>query len=127
MSMYLSYILTVKHDHGKARIKITAQSEQAARGMVMAAERCPESAIIHCRAVTPTIYQIKQAMAETLPKYFDRKTLRFFGQTLAAFRVYRESDGRYLITAPMFDRFTRRQVGRSERYFNPATDKLESR
>ncbi|MDD5540950.1 MAG: hypothetical protein PHG61_09695 [Candidatus Marinimicrobia bacterium] len=52
--MYLSYILTVKHDHGSARIQVTAQNEQAARGMVMAAEHCPESAIACCRVITPT-------------------------------------------------------------------------
>lgn len=125
--MYLSYVLTVKHDQGKARIQVTAQNEQAARRIVMSAEHCPESAIVRCRAITPTIYQIKQATAETSPKYFDRNTLRFFGQTLRAFSVYRQDDGRYLITAPRFNRFTRRQVGRSERYFNPATDRLESR
>ncbi len=52
--MYLTYVLTVKHDHGRARIRVTAQSEQAARGMVMAAEHCPESAIACCRVITPT-------------------------------------------------------------------------
>ena len=72
-----------------------------------------------------TIYEIKDRTQETSPKYFDRKTLKFFGQTLRDFSVRKQPDGRYLVTAPIRDRFTKKQIGESVRYFNPKTNRLE--
>lgn len=72
-----------------------------------------------------TIYEIKRRTAETAPYFFTAKTLKFFGQTLRSFRVHKQPDGRYLITAPMIDRFTGRNMGQTKRYFNPENNTLE--
>lgn len=49
---------------------------------------------------TPTIAQIKQATRVASPHFFDRATLRFFGQTMRAFKVRRSPGGRVFIFAP---------------------------
>lgn len=72
-----------------------------------------------------TIYEIKNKTAETSPYYFTRNTLKFFGQTMRMFSVKKQSDGRYKISAPMYDRYTGKQVGTSERFYNPANNELE--
>lgn len=72
-----------------------------------------------------TISEIKQKTQETAPYYFTRKTMSFFGQTMRDFKVKKQSDGRYLITAPMRDRNTGRIMGESKRYFNPSNNQLE--
>lgn len=66
-----------------------------------------------------TIYEIKYLTESTAPHFFDRKTLKFFGQTMKSFKVYNQPDGRFLISAP------RKYGGYTERYFNPATNKLD--
>lgn len=71
-----------------------------------------------------TIYEIKERTEETQPYFFERKTLKFFGQTMKDFKVYKQDDGRFLITAPI--RSGGKIVGNTERYFNPETNKLES-
>ncbi len=71
-----------------------------------------------------TIYDIKRKTAETAPYYFSRNTLKFFHQTMKDFKVYKQVDGRYLITAPMRDN-SGKVIGSSERYFNPANNELE--
>jgi hypothetical protein len=65
-----------------------------------------------------TIYQIKQKMHDTEPHFFNRETMKFFGQTMRDFRVRKQSDGRYLITAPT-------KHGETMRYFNPVNNELE--
>jgi hypothetical protein len=40
------YIVTVKHDEGKKKIRTSASSEDAAKKKIMSAEGCPESAIV---------------------------------------------------------------------------------
>lgn len=72
-----------------------------------------------------TIYDIKRLTQETAPYFFTAKTLKFFGQTCRSFSVRKQADGRYLISAPMIDRFTGRNVGTTKRYFNPANNTLE--
>ena len=37
----------------------------------------------------PTIYQIKRATLQTAPYFFDSKTLKFWGQTMKSFKVYK--------------------------------------
>lgn len=80
-------------------------------------------------ATTPTkrltIYDIKYLTQETAPYFFVPKTLKFFGQTMRSFSVRKQADGRYLISAPMVDRFTGRYMGKTERYFNPITNELQ--
>jgi hypothetical protein len=72
-----------------------------------------------------TIYDIKTLTAQTSPYFFTTKTLKFFGQTMRSFKVYKQTDGRYLIMAPMVDRFTGRNMGTTKRFFNPITNELE--
>lgn len=72
-----------------------------------------------------TIQQIKQETQETAPYFFERSTMRFLGQTMRSFKVYKQEDGRYKITAPMKDRNTGRIMGETLRYFNPITKKLD--
>jgi hypothetical protein len=68
-----------------------------------------------------TIYEIKRRSAETSPYFFSKITMRFFGQTLKDFRVYKEPDGRYRITAQGL------YGTKTVRYFNPVTNELERR
>ena len=70
-----------------------------------------------------TIYNIKRLTAETSPFFFDRKTLKFFGQRMNSFKIYKQADCRYLVTAPIIINF--KQIGTTERYFNPITNELE--
>lgn len=69
-----------------------------------------------------TIYEIKQRVAETEPYFFDRKTMKFFGQTLRDFSVRRLPDGRYRISAPI--RFEGKIIGTTARIFDPKTNEL---
>ena len=73
---------------------------------------------------TMTIYQIKELTQETAPYYFDKKTLDFFGQTMRSFKVSKQEDGRYKISAPMKS-YWGTPMGESVRYFNPANNTLE--
>ena len=72
-----------------------------------------------------TIYDIKRMTEGTSPYFFTRKTLKFFGQTMRMFSVKKQTDGRYYISCPMFDRFTGKQIGMTERYYNPVNNELE--
>ncbi len=45
------FVVTVKHDKGKVRIKTTASSADAAKSIVCKAEGCPESAIVSVEKV----------------------------------------------------------------------------
>ena len=71
-----------------------------------------------------TIYDIKARTQETAPYFFTRKTMKFFGQTLKDFKVKKQTDGRYKITAPHKDS---RNIlcGETVRYFNPLNNNLE--
>jgi hypothetical protein len=68
-----------------------------------------------------TIYEIKRRL-EGNPHYFSRETLKCFGQTLKDFSV-RKFEDKFLISAPI--RKWGRVIGRSERLFNPETNRLE--
>ena len=72
-----------------------------------------------------TIYEIKRLTAETSPYFFTPKTMKFFGQTLRSFSVRKQSDGRFYISAPIYDRLTGKVMGKTERYFNPVNNTLE--
>jgi hypothetical protein len=71
-----------------------------------------------------TIYDIKYLTQESSPYFFERKTLKFFHQTLKDFSVRKLPNGRYFITAPMRDH-SGKCVGYTARYFTPETNKLE--
>jgi hypothetical protein len=70
-----------------------------------------------------TIYEIKRRAEETAPEFFTRQTLKFFGQTLKDFRVYKVDNKNYLITAPM--RMRGKVIGHTRRLFNTDTNKLQ--
>lgn len=70
-----------------------------------------------------TIYQIKRRVEETAPYFFNTKSLKFFGQTLKSFSVHKAGE-RFYISAPIRDS-RGKIVGRTERFFNPATNQLE--
>lgn len=72
-----------------------------------------------------TIYDIKYRTMETAPYFFDRKTLKGFGQTLKSFKVSKCEDGRYFISAPII--LDGKEVGQTRRFFNPETNRLESK
>jgi len=70
-----------------------------------------------------TIYEIKRRVEETSPYFFTTKSLKFFGQTLRSFSVCKAGE-RFFISAPMRDS-SGKVVGRTERFFNPATNELD--
>lgn len=82
----------------------------------MRKRRNPESSCVYMKK--PTIYDIARAVSESSPHFFDRKTLRFFGQTMRAFKVFVRG-GRIFIAAPIFDRFTGKRMGETAREFIP--------
>jgi hypothetical protein len=69
-----------------------------------------------------TIYEIKERTRETSPYFFTRKTMKFFGQTMKSFRVYKREDGKYLVVAPFGPDCPK---GETRRIFNPETNELE--
>ena len=71
-----------------------------------------------------TISEIKNRTQETSPYFFSRESMKFFGQTMRDFKVYKQNDGRYLITAAMRDN-SGKVVGKTERLFNPLNNELE--
>lgn len=69
-----------------------------------------------------TIYDIKYRV-ENAPYFFDRKTMKFFNQTLKDFRVYKLDNNTYKITAPMKD--SRGKImGETKRTFCALTNKF---
>jgi len=70
-----------------------------------------------------TIWDIVELTSEKSPYFFSPATLKFFGQTRGSFKVYKEDDGRYFITAPM--KHNGKIVGYTERFFNPENNELE--
>ena len=70
-----------------------------------------------------TITEIKQRTQITSPYFFSEQTLKFFGQRLSSFKVVKQSNGKYLITAPSY--YKNRLIGYTKRLFNPTTNELE--
>ena len=71
-----------------------------------------------------TIYEVKAIHEQKDPDYFfNKKTMRFFGQTLRSFSVQYLGNDKYRISAPM--RFEGKVVGCSVRIFDYNTGKLE--
>ena len=61
--------------------------------------------------------------SQTAPYFFNTDTMRFFGQTMSKFKVKKQPDGRYLISAPMY--CSGKKVGQTIRYYNPINNELE--
>jgi len=78
-----------------------------------------------------TIYEIKRRTEGTAPHFFSRQTMKFFGQTMRDFKVYKQQDGKFLIVAPMRERtrFSGSEIwvtrGETRRIFNPETNQFE--
>ena len=49
----------------------------------------------------PTIYEIQDATKYTSPYFFSKQTLRFFGQTMGAFKVKASPSGKIFLYAPI--------------------------
>ena len=69
------------------------------------------------------IYDIKRLTTETEPYFFSRASMRFFGQTLKDFRVYKQKDGKYLIIAASGNNWVGKHY--TKRLYKPQTNKLE--
>ena len=63
-----------------------------------------------------TIYEIKRRVTNA-PHFFDRASMRFFGQTLKSFRVLKIGPSLYELAAPMRDS-SGRCVGMTRRIFD---------
>ena len=68
-----------------------------------------------------TISEIKKRTKKTAPYFFSTDTMRFFEQKLSDFKVNKQSDGRFKISAKSFGRNT------TVRYFNPNNNMLENK
>ena len=53
-------------------------------------------------AKKPTISEIKRMTERKSPYYFDRKTLKFFGQRMSDFKVHKTERGTIYIYAKMY-------------------------
>jgi hypothetical protein len=95
-------IVTVKHDNGRAKISVWAESIENAIQQVVNAEKCPPAAIVSAKVVPHTISDIKYKV-KNAPYFFTRETMRFFNQTLRSFSVTRHGDDCFRISAPMTD------------------------
>lgn len=71
-----------------------------------------------------TIYEIKRLTADTEPYFFSPNSMKFFGQRLSDYSVYKIDDTHYKISAPIKDRGGKVR-GYTERIFNTETRKLE--
>lgn len=74
-----------------------------------------------------TIHEIKRRVKSgdaNNPFFFSRDTLRFFGQTLRSFKVRKQPDGRYKISAPMYYGRSGEKAGDTVRFFDPTSNTL---
>lgn len=71
-----------------------------------------------------TIYEVKQKTKKTAPYFFSKNTMRFFGQTLKDFKVYKQEDGRFKIIAPIRI-LPKVKNDFTIRFFNPLNNELE--
>lgn len=71
-----------------------------------------------------TIYEIKNKTQETHPYFFSRKNMKFFGQTLKDYKVYKQKNGKYLIIAKSGKNWEHKHC--TKRLFNPVTNELET-
>ena len=70
-----------------------------------------------------TIYEIKKRTKKTSPYFFSKNTMQFFGQKMKDFKVYKQKDGRFKITAPSGSNWSSNL--QTIRYFNPTNNELE--
>jgi len=54
------------------------------------------------RVKKPTISEIKRNTEKNAPYFFDRKSMKFFGQTMSSFKVHVAKNGKIYIGAPSY-------------------------
>lgn len=111
------FIATLQHDGGKSKIYVWATDKSEAIKNICKIENCPEDAILKIYIQKPTISEIKERTFASAPYFFSRSTMRFFGQRMKDFKVYREGEN--------FRIYAANKQGVTERIFNPFTNKLE--
>ena len=114
--------VTLKHDKGRVKVRVYANSIDEAIKAVIKSEGAPESAVIRAQVVKPTIGDIKEATLNTSPYFFSRETLRFFGQRMSDFTVARISPHEFRIAAPIRGTFATETV----RIFDAFTGELKN-
>lgn len=72
-----------------------------------------------------TIHEIKRRVEARGSHFFDRKTLRFFGQTMKSFSVRKLTATTWLISAPIIDK-DRRFQGATVVMFDSTDDSLRA-
>ena len=117
--MKANVIVKLKHDTGTVKIKIFADSLEDAINTACNTYNAPKSAVIYAKVEPLTIYDIKRLSAEKAPYFFDRKTMKFFKQTLSDFSATRYGNDKFYISAPSWG------GNRTARIFNPFTGELE--
>lgn len=70
-----------------------------------------------------TIYDIKRNVINA-PYFFNRKSMKFFNQTLKDFKVYKLENNKFRLVAPIKDN-KGQNFGKTERIFNANTNKFE--
>lgn len=118
MTYQAKIIVKVKHDNGTSKISTFAASIDEAIQNVIKSENCPQRAVIYAKVAPLTISDIKYLTQETAPYFFSRKTLQFFKQRVSDFKVTRQGNDKFYISAP-------RPYGKTKRVFNPFTRELE--
>jgi hypothetical protein len=71
------------------------------------------------------IYEIKEKTKDTEPYFFSKKTMKFFNQTLKDFKVKKQKDGRFKISADSWPVNSDLYGNKTIRFFNPENNKLE--
>lgn len=72
----------------------------------------------------PTIYEIKELTKKSSPNFFSADTMRFFGQRLSDFKVYKtDCKHKFLIVA--YSRKPELKDYKTEKIFNALTNELE--
>lgn len=117
MSTLNKFSVTLKTDAGKQKINIWSLSKDEAIKKVLNTENAPIESVLKCEIVKPTIYDIKRRTSETGSYFFSSKTMKFFKQKLSDFKVIR-------ISEDSFEIYAHHEHGRTERIFNPYTNKL---
>lgn len=84
------------------------------------------------RVKKPTISEIKRNTEKNAPYFFDRKSMKFFGQTMSSFKVHVAKNGKIYIGAPSYSNDyrtgKRRRMSDTLRQYLPdgANSKLKS-
>ena len=111
-------IVCLKHDAGRIKISTYATSLDEAIEKVLKSENASKSAVLYAKVAPMTISDIKNYVVNA-PHFFDRSSMRHFGQSMKDFSVSRFGDDSFKISAP--SRMSGRVVGTTERIYNAFT------